>query len=96
MIQRIRDEGILNDILVRLDIFQKTRDSSGVVDLIYQANKRGLSYDLDTLDDILALFHHLKSSAIAIYDDLYPPTSNESQHICRSRRQLIKRMGIRV
>lgn len=96
MLQRQRDEMILNDITNKLIAFQSSRDSSSVLDILHQARVQGLCYDLDTIDYYLDLFHNPKGSAIAVYDDLYPMTAQEAQRISQSRRLMIKRMGIRA
>ncbi len=94
MLQRNRNQNIVDQLESSLRSYQETHDTNQIVDILNTANKNGLRYDVDTLNSLLDQFYHTRGAAIAIYDELYPPSPEEAQRLRKARRMAVKQSGI--
>ena len=95
MIHRYREPFILSHIEADLQKYEATRDPEAVMWMVKEANKnKKLHYDLETIDQLLELFHHPRGAAIAIFDELFPLKGREAKRLAKARRRAMKNLGI--
>lgn len=94
MLQRKRNQNIVNQLESSLLLYRETQEPKQILDILNTANKNGFTYDVDTIDSLLDQFHHIRGAAIAIYDELYPPSPEEARQLRKARRMGIKQSGI--
>lgn len=94
MFQRKRNQNVLDLLELSLLRYRETQEPKHIVDILYAANQNGFAYDVDTIDALLDQFHQLRNAAIAIYDELYPPSPKEARQQRNARRRYVKQSGI--